>query len=227
MVGDVPWVTVLIVLVEGPVGPANEPGYAGATQGVLPPSDVPLVLGQGELPGGDDAVGRHDAHAGNGRRLGFFLQKFPRDLGHQVPGCRRTFWAGWGLATCSPFAGFKLLGQGLAWLLVFVLFAQPIDEFDALFPQGHAAGPDSVVILLYNVGEAGRVERGARAIHRLARLPLDYRPVARFHRRLDRPRSDSHRHLGFGPRSLRLLHADNLSPPLQRVQVDAQTRRAP
>src|ERR1700737_4993675 len=158
MVGPMRLVPFVLMLVEGPVGTAEEPSHASATEGVLPPPDVPLVLGWGKLPGGDDTVGRHDAHAGNGRRLGFFLQKFPRDLGHQVPGCRRTFWACCRLAACSPFAGVELVGQPLARLVVFVLVAQPIDEFGALFPQGHAAGPDSVVVLFYNVGEAGGVE---------------------------------------------------------------------
>ena len=60
MVGDVPWVTVLIVLVEGPIGTTNEPRYASSTEAFLPPADVPVVLGQGELARVGDAVGWHD-----------------------------------------------------------------------------------------------------------------------------------------------------------------------
>ena len=58
-------VPVVLVLVEGPVGTANEPSHAGAAEGVFPAPDVPLVLGEGELARVGDAVGGHDAHADN------------------------------------------------------------------------------------------------------------------------------------------------------------------
>ena len=65
VVGPVRLVPLVLMLVEGPVGTADEPGYAGAAEGVLPTPDVPGVLGKGELAGAGDAVGWDHAHAHN------------------------------------------------------------------------------------------------------------------------------------------------------------------
>src|SRR5437868_781707 len=42
MMGNVGLVPILLVLVERPIGAADEPGHACTTQGFLPPPDVPL-----------------------------------------------------------------------------------------------------------------------------------------------------------------------------------------
>ena len=133
VVGDVPGVPVVLVLVEGPVGAADEPGHASATEGLLPAPDVPLVLGRGQLARVGDAVGRHDAHADDRvAGLGFVLQIFLNARGQQLLGRVRALWAR--CATCSGLglAGFQLVRQGEAPLVVFVLLAQPLDQVLAL-----------------------------------------------------------------------------------------------
>jgi hypothetical protein len=50
MMADVPGVPVVFVLVERPVGAADEPLDASPTESFFPTADVPLVLGEGQLP---------------------------------------------------------------------------------------------------------------------------------------------------------------------------------
>ena len=86
-------VTVLVVLVEGPVAAADEPCHASAAEGFFPTPDVPLVLGLGQVARLAGAVGWHDAHADDRVGAGLLLQEPPGDLGDQLPGRVAAFWA--------------------------------------------------------------------------------------------------------------------------------------
>jgi hypothetical protein len=127
MVGPVGLVAVVFVLVERPVAAAEEPGDTGAAEAFFEATNVPGVLVGGQLTAGASAVGWHDAHGDNRGRLGFFLQKFPRDLGHQVLGCGRALGTGCGLAAGFGLAIIQLVRQILARLLGwYFLRSQPI-----------------------------------------------------------------------------------------------------
>jgi hypothetical protein len=160
VVGPMRLVAFDLMLVEGPVGTAEEPDYAGAAQGFLPPPDVPLVLGGGKLAWAGDAVGWDHAHAHNGvTGLGLVVEILLYSGREQPPGRVGALWAGWRLATGLRLAGVELVGQGLARLVVLELLPQPIDAMLApIFQLGAFPQAGRVQGLGYLIDEPRRVE---------------------------------------------------------------------
>jgi len=73
-------ITILVVLVEAPVGSSDEPPDTGARERFFPASDRPCQLARGEVPGCSGAVVRDYAQADNLARVRLGLQEPSRDL---------------------------------------------------------------------------------------------------------------------------------------------------